>query len=170
MGREDHLAHSPQTVRVAVLTISDTRSLETDTSGGYLRAELQARGHTLTGQSLVRDDALEIRAALSELMAGAQVVISSGGTGIAGRDVTIPVMESLITKPMPGFGELFRMLSYREVGGAAMLSRAVGGLAGATLLFALPGSLNAVQTAWEGLLRDELPHLVYEVFRHGQGA
>ena len=96
------------------------------------------------------------------------MLITSGGTGITGRDVTIPVVESLITKPMPGFGELFRMLSYQEVRGAAMLSRAVGGLAGNTLIFALPGSLNAVQTAWEGLLRDELGHLVFEMTRHGQ--
>ncbi len=168
MGREDHLAHSPRRVTAAVLTISDTRTPETDTSGQYLRAALEGAGHTVTGARIVRDDAPEIRAALSELMPGAQVVISSGGTGIAGRDVTIPVVESLLTKPMPGFGELFRMLSYPEVGGAAMLSRAVGGLAGRTLLFALPGSLNAVRTAWEKLLADELPHLVFEVFRHGQ--
>ncbi|AWN23072.1 molybdenum cofactor biosynthesis protein [Deinococcus irradiatisoli] len=168
MGRDEHQQAAPRSVRAAVLTISDTRTLATDTSGDYLRGELAAAGHQLTGRSIVRDDATEIRPALLHLMAQAEVVITSGGTGITGRDVTIPVVESLITKPMPGFGELFRMLSYREVGGAAMLSRAVGGLAGHALVFALPGSLNAVQTAWEGLLRDELGHLVFEMTRHAQ--
>lgn len=163
-----HHAAAPRSVRAAVLTVSDTRIEETDTSGQYLLAELRAGGHEVVGYRIVRDDALDIRAALTEFMRNAVVVISSGGTGITGRDVTIPVVESLLTKPMPGFGELFRMLSYREVGGAAMLSRAVGGLAGHTLLFALPGSLNAVRTAWEGLLRDELGHLAFEVARHGQ--
>lgn len=164
----EHHRAAPPSVRAAVLTVSDTRTPETDTSGAYLLAELRAGGHEVTGYRVVRDEQDEIRAALAELMRGAVVVISSGGTGITGRDVTIPVVESLLSKPMPGFGELFRMLSYREVGGAAMLSRAVGGLAGGSLLFALPGSLNAVKTAWEGLLRDELGHLAFEVARHGQ--
>ncbi|GAA5533075.1 molybdenum cofactor biosynthesis protein B [Deinococcus aluminii] len=163
-----HHAAAPRSVRAAVLTVSDTRSEETDTSGQYLLAELRAGGHEVVGYRVVKDDALVIRSTLTDFMRDAVVVISSGGTGITGRDVTIPVVESLLTKPMPGFGELFRMLSYREVGGAAMLSRAVGGLAGHTLLFALPGSLNAVRTAWEGLLRDELGHLAFEVARHGQ--
>jgi molybdopterin adenylyltransferase len=93
--------------------------------------------------------------------------LTSGGTGIAGRDVTIPVIEALLIKPLPGFGELFRMVSYQEVGAAAMLSRAMAGLAkNQKLLFALPGSLNAVKTAWEKLLKEELSHLVFEVFRH----
>lgn len=163
-----HRAAAPRRVRAAVLTISDTRTQATDTSGAYLRAELEAAGHEVTASRIVRDEEGAIRAALAELMAGADVVLTSGGTGITGRDVTVPVVESLLTKPLPGFGELFRMLSYRDVGAAAMLSRAVGGLAGGTLLFALPGSRGAVQTAWEGLLRDELGHLVFEVRRHGQ--
>ncbi len=168
MGRDEHQQAAPRSVRAAVLIISDTRTLATDTSGEYLRRELAAAGHQLSGSAIVKDDAAEIRPALLHLMSQAEVVITSGGTGITGRDVTIPVVESLITKPMPGFGELFRMLSYREVGGAAMLSRAVGGLAGHALVFALPGSLNAVQTAWEGLLKAELGHLVFEMTRHAQ--
>lgn len=163
-----HHAAAPRSVRAAVLTISDTRTEATDTSGQYLLAELRGAGHEVAGYRIVQDDADGIRAALGDLMNSADVVMSSGGTGITGRDVTIPVVESLLTKPLPGFGELFRTLSYREVGGAAMLSRAVGGLAGETLLFALPGSLNAVQTAWESLLKAELGHLVFEVARHGQ--
>ncbi|MFC5848258.1 MogA/MoaB family molybdenum cofactor biosynthesis protein [Deinococcus petrolearius] len=163
-----HQAAGPGRVRAAVVTISDTRTPETDTSGQYLRAQLLAAGHEVTGHVIVRDDAVEIRSALVRLMQGCDLVITSGGTGIAGRDVTIPVVESLIVKPIPGFGELFRMLSYAQVGGAAMLSRALGGLSRGALLFALPGSLNAVQTAWEGLLRDQLGHLVFEVARQGQ--
>jgi len=156
-GRDDHRAAGPTTVRVAILIISDTRTPETDTSGDYLASALLA------------DEADSIRETLESFLAGdAEVVISSGGTGIAGRDVTIPVVESLIKKPMPGFGELFRMLSFQEVKGAAMLSRAVGGLADGGLIFALPGSRNAVKTAWEGLLKDELSHLIFEVFRHKQ--
>jgi molybdopterin adenylyltransferase len=168
MGRDDHQQASPRQVQAAVLTISDTRTPETDESGNYLRRELLNAGHEVMASELVRDDAALIRPALARLMASSQVVITTGGTGIAGRDVTIPVVESLITKPMPGFGELFRMLSYPQVGAAAMLSRAVGGLAGDTLIFALPGSLNAVQTGWEGLLKGELGHFVFEMTRHTQ--
>ncbi len=168
MSRESHIEAAPDHVRVGLLTISDTRTEESDTSGQYLTSELRAQGHEVVDYRIVRDDALDIRAALNALMRQSQLIITSGGTGITGRDVTIPVVESLITKPMPGFGELFRMLSYQQVKGSAMLSRAVGGLAGSTLIFALPGSLNAVQTAWEGLLKDELGHLVFEMTRHVQ--
>lgn len=168
-GRAKHQAAAPRRVAVALLTISDTRTPATDSSGRYLAQAAESAGYHVTEQLIVPDDEHAIRKAFVRLLAGdAQVVISSGGTGIAGRDVTIPVVASLIQKPLPGFGELFRMLSYQEVGGAAMLSRAVGGLASGGLVFALPGSLNAVKTAWERLLRDELPHLVYEVFRQGQ--
>ncbi|MBB5374691.1 molybdenum cofactor biosynthesis protein B [Deinococcus metalli] len=153
---------------MALVTISDTRTPETDTSGQYLMTELRAAGHELVGYRIVKDDAVEIRAALVQFSREAQIVLSSGGTGITGRDVTVPVVESILTKPIPGFGELFRMLSYQQVGGAAMLSRAVGGLCRGAAVFAMPGSLNAVKTAWEGILRDELPHLVFELERHGQ--
>lgn len=163
-----HRAHSPRTVRAAVVTISDTRTPETDESGRYLAGQLRAAGHTVVETLIVPDDAVPIRSALVRLMRVADVVLTTGGTGIAGRDVTVPVVESLLTKPIPGFGELFRMLSYAQVGGAAMLSRAVGGLGRGSLLFALPGSLNAVRTAWEGLLAPELGHLVYEMVRQGQ--
>ncbi|MDB5046167.1 MAG: molybdopterin-binding protein [Deinococcus sp.] len=163
-----HVAAASAPVRVAVLIVSDTRTPETDTSGQYLLTELRALGHEITSYRIVKDDAVEIRAALVAFVREATVVISSGGTGITGRDVTIPVVESLITKPIPGFGELFRMLSYAQVGGAAMLSRAVAGLCRGAVIFALPGSLNAVTTAWEGLLKSELSHLAFEVTRHGQ--
>lgn len=166
----EHQAAAPRRVRLAVVTISDTRTPETDESGNYLRDEILGSGHELVEQIIVKDDAVDIRAALVRLMRDTDVVLTSGGTGIAGRDVTIPVVESLIVKPIPGFGELFRMLSYQQVKGAAMLSRATGGLGRSSLIFAMPGSLNAVQTAWEGILKDELGHLVFEVARQGQPA
>lgn len=167
-GVQQHRNAAPRSVRVAVLTISDTRIPETDTSGQYLLAELKAAGHVLTGYKVVKDDAVQIRTALVAFVKEATIVLSSGGTGISGRDVTVPVVESMITKPIPGFGELFRMLSYQQVGGAAMLSRAVGGLCRGSAIFAMPGSVNAVKTAWEGILRDELGHFAFEIERHGQ--
>ena len=167
-------AHLPpdaaaRTLRAAVLTVSDTRTLETDESGAYLAAQVTGAGHTLVARALVPDEAGDIGRALDGWLAGGtDVILTTGGTGIAGRDVTIGAVEARLTKPLPGFGELFRMLSYREVGGAAMLSRATGGLAGRTLIFALPGSLNAVRTGWEGLLSGQLGHLAHEVQRQGQ--
>lgn len=166
---KDHRAAAPRQVGVALLTISDTRTLENDASGAYLAHAVTAAGHRLVARRLVEDDPEMIRDALEALLASeAQVVISTGGTGIAGRDHTVPVVERLIRKPLPGFGELFRMLSYHEVGAAAMLSRATGGVAEGGLLFALPGSSNAVATAWEKLLKEELSHLVFELLRQGQ--
>ncbi|MFT2722418.1 MogA/MoaB family molybdenum cofactor biosynthesis protein [Deinococcus sp. A31D244] len=163
-----HRKHGDRSVRVAVLTVSDTRTEETDTSGQYLLSELRAQGHEVVGYRVVKDDAVHIRSSLVAFAREATVVLSTGGTGITGRDVTVPVVESMITKPIPGFGELFRMLSYQQVGGAAMLSRAVAGLVRGSVVFAMPGSLNAVKTAWEGILRDEIGHLAFEVERHGQ--
>lgn len=165
-GRDAHAAHGPRAVAVAVLTISDSRSLATDRSGAWLAEAIAADGHRLVERRLVPDEADAIETALRELLAGeAEVVLSTGGTGIGGRDVTVPVVERLLLTPLPGFGELFRSLSYREVGAAAMLSRALGGVAEGGLLFALPGSSNAVRTAWEGLLGPELRHLVGELER-----
>jgi molybdopterin adenylyltransferase len=168
-GRESHQVAGPKSVNIALVTISDTRTLENDSSGQYLEQALTEAGHQISKRVIIKDDAEQIRETLQSLLASeAQVVITSGGTGITGRDNTVPIVESLIVKPMPGFGELFRMISYQEVGAAAMLSRAVGGLARGALLFALPGSSNAVKTAWEKLLKDELGHLVFEMVRHEQ--
>lgn len=167
-GAAQHRQEAPRSVRAAVVTVSDTRTAESDESGRYLAEQLLAGGHELVERLIVRDDAVEIRSAVVRLMRSADVVLTTGGTGIAGRDVTVPVIESLLVKPIPGLGELFRMLSYGQVRGAAMLSRALGGLGRGALVFALPGSLGAVQTAWEGILRDELGHLVHEMVRQGQ--
>jgi molybdopterin adenylyltransferase len=168
-GTESHRAAAPKTIRVAVLTISDTRNLETDSSGGFLKESLEAQGHTITGYQIVKDDGGAIRAQLLTWLEDGvtQVVLTTGGTGITKRDNTIPIIESLLEKPLPGFGELFRMLSFAEVGAAAVLSRATGGLAkgGQCLLFAMPGSFNAVKTAWDGIFEHELEHMVFEILR-----
>lgn len=167
-GRESHHSAAPKQVKVAIVTISDTRTFENDTSGQYIEQALKQAGHEVLERLIIKDDPEQIRSTLQRLIKSeVQVVITSGGTGITGRDNTVPIVESLINKPMPGFGELFRMLSYQEVGAAAMLSRAVGGLANGAVVFALPGSSNAVKTAWEKLLKDELGHVVFEMLRHG---
>lgn len=163
----EHRAAAPKMAEVAIVTISDTRTTETDSSGQYLKEQIQQCGHKLVDYMIVPDDAVQIRSTLTKLLRSADLIITTGGTGISGRDVTIPVVESMIIKPIPGFGELFRMLSYQQVKGAAMLSRATGGVGRGALIFAVPGSRNAVQTAWEGILRDEVGHLVFEVIRHG---
>lgn len=167
-GLAAHRAAAPTRVRTAVVTVSDTRTPETDESGQYLVTELRNAGHEVVAHRIVRDDAVEIRTALVALTREAAVVLVTGGTGVSGRDVTVPVVESMLTKPMPGFGELFRMLSYGQVGGAAMFSRAVGGLVRGAAVFSMPGSLNAVQTAWKNILHDQIGHIAYEVQRHGQ--
>jgi molybdenum cofactor biosynthesis protein B len=175
VSASEHRARAPEQVAVALITVSDSRTLDTDKSGQYLEQALVSAGHHVSGRQIVPDEREALQAALVNAAATAQVIITSGGTGIAGRDITIPLIEHLLTKPMPGFGELFRMLSYEEVGAAAMLSRATAGLARiqgnntehnaeyTVLLFALPGSTNAVKTAWTKLLADELPHLVLEM-------
>lgn len=148
----------------AVLTVSDTRTPETDTGGRLVRELLEAAGHRIVASRIVRDEPGEIDAALREwLDAGdAELICTTGGTGIARRDTTIEVVDRLLDRRLDGFGELFRMLSWEEVGSAAMLSRAVGGLAGETLVFALPGSPGAVRLALERLIVPELPHLLWE--------
>ncbi|MDO4264326.1 MAG: MogA/MoaB family molybdenum cofactor biosynthesis protein, partial [Deinococcus sp.] len=141
-----HLPSTFLTLRCGVLTVSDTRTPGTDLSGPFLAAALQQAGHQVAEYRIVPDERSAIEEALRGWQAaGFDLILSTGGTGITGRDVTVPAVEALLTKPLPGFGELFRMLSYSEVGGAAMLSRAVGGLAGRTLLFALPGSRGAAE-------------------------
>lgn len=164
MSYVEHLVVAPKQVLVAIVTISDTRTVETDKSGQYLKKVIQEKGHKLSSSLLITDSARAIKKTLAKLLKSeAQIIITTGGTGIAHRDNTVPIVKSFITQPIEGFGELFRMLSYKEIGGAAMLTRATAGVAKGKLIFALPGSLNAVKTAWEKLLESELSHLVYEV-------
>jgi molybdenum cofactor biosynthesis protein B len=163
----EHKAHAPASVGCFVLTISDTRTPETDSGGDLIRQLLRAAGHRIAGAAIVRDEPAEVahivRARCDDPTV--QVVITTGGTGITSRDSTYEALEALLDKRLPGFGELFRMLSYQEIGPAAMLSRAQAGVRGGRIVVSLPGSPNACRLALEKLLIPELPHLVREVSR-----
>ncbi|ABQ31996.1 MULTISPECIES: molybdenum cofactor biosynthesis protein B [Acidiphilium] len=141
-------------VAIAVMTISDTRTAETDTSGDALAARVIAAGHSLAARTILRDDADLIAAQLRAWIAdpAIDVVITSGGTGITGRDVTPEAFSRVLEKEIEGFGELFRMLSYQKIGTSTIQSRAIGGVAGGTYLFALPGSTGAVKDGWDDIL------------------
>jgi molybdenum cofactor biosynthesis protein B len=169
---EKHREASPDRLNVAVLTISDTRTPETDTGGSAIVELMQGAGHNVSRREIVRDDAPRIEVVLQELLAeaGVDAVITTGGTGISARDTTYEVANRLIDKKLDGFGELFRMLSYEEIGAAAMLSRAVAGAAGLKFLACLPGSTNAVRLAMERLLVPEMPHVVFELRKHREEA
>lgn len=152
----------------AILTVSDTRTVDTDKSGAAIRDALVAAGHTVADYTIVQDDAERIKQQLAHWLAPTHrppldVILTTGGTGIAPRDTTVEVVRLLLDKELEGFGELFRMLSYEQVGPAAMLSRAVAGLTcGGTLIFTMPGSVNAVTVAMGKLIVPELGHLVWE--------
>ncbi len=157
-----------QTARCAVLSISDSRIRETDRGGKLLVDGLRGAGHRVEGYELVRDEPKEISAQLRGWLAEGtadgpfELIVTTGGTGISSRDTTIEVVERLLDKRLDGFGELFRMLSWSQIKAAAMLSRAVAGLSGETLIFSLPGSPNAVRLALTELILPELPHLLWE--------
>jgi len=165
---EKHRESAPEKVRVAVLTISDTRTSETDTGGDTVQESLEGAGHEVVVRTIVRDDAALIRTALVDALARGDVdaVVTSGGTGISARDTTYEVMDRMIEKRLDGFGEIFRMLSYEEIGAAAILSRAVAGAVGTKFVASLPGSRNAVRLAMEKLIVPEIAHVVFELRKH----
>ena len=142
----------------AVLTISDSRTIKEDTSAALLEELITVDGHRLADRTLVRDDVYQVRAVVSAWIADpeVQVVVTTGGTGFTGRDSTPEALTPLFDKTIDGFGELFRQISFDEIGASTIQSRCVGGLANATLIFALPGSSNAVRTGWEKILRPQL--------------
>jgi len=145
-------------VSIAILTVSDTRDLATDRSGQTLAERVEAAGHRLHSRELVRDDPDAIEAVLRRWIAdpAVDVGITTGGTGITGRDVTPEAFARVLEKEIEGFGELFRMLSYQKIGTSTIQSRAIGGVAGGTYLFALPGSTGAVKDGWDDILRHQL--------------
>ena len=163
-----HRESAPETVRVAILTISDTRTRETDTGGDVAEELLAGAGHEVVAREIVRDDVASIRTTLVDLLARSDVdaVVTTGGTGISARDTTYEVVDRMVEKKIDGFGEIFRMLSYEEIGAAAVLSRAVAGAVGTKLVASLPGSRNAVRLAVEKLLVPEMAHIVFELRKH----
>ncbi len=161
----EHRDSAPNSVGCVVITVSDTRTAETDTSGAIMRERLAAAGHRVVDYRIVKDEPVEIDALLDRCAENpaCQAILINGGTGIARRDTTFDVISQRIEKPLPGFGELFRMLSYEEIGAAAMLSRATAGVFRGRIVFSTPGSSNAVRLAMDKLIAGELAHLVFEV-------
>jgi molybdopterin adenylyltransferase len=163
----DQHKQAGQTVvaRCAVITLSDTRTKETDTSGKLIVELLQQAGHALISYDIIPDDPRQLESLLESLTARQDLdaILTTGGTGISKRDQTIDVVEQLITQPLPGFGELFRMLSWEQIGSGAMLSRAVGGIINGKLIVAIPGSSKAVDLAMTKLILPEIRHLIFEL-------
>ena len=172
MGLAEHRKESPSAVRFAVITVSDTRDAATDKGGDYLvRAIVDAR-HVAARRALVRDDASAIDAAVREAVRAGDVdlVLLTGGTGIAPRDVTAPTLERMFESAIPGFGELFRWLSYKEIGSASILSRATAGLVEGKVVIALPGSPKALELAMKEIVLVEAGHLVAQTRGPSPGA
>jgi molybdopterin adenylyltransferase len=157
------MAHPPalgRPVRCAVVTVSDTRTVESDLSGQLLQTLLAEAGHQVSDYRIVPDEPQQIRPLCKSLAAQVDCIILTGGTGIAPRDTTYDAIAALLEKTLPGFGEIFRHLSFQEIGSRAMASRAVAGIYQSTLIFSLPGSSKAVTLAMEALILPELPHLI----------
>jgi molybdenum cofactor biosynthesis protein B len=160
-----HRKDAPANLRCFVLTISDTRTAENDTSGDAIAGALSGAGHQLAGRQIVQDNPGAVREIVGGQSAATDVIITTGGTGITARDSTYEAIASLLDKRLDGFGELFRMLSYAEIGSAAMLSRACAGTVGRCAVFSLPGSEHAVRLAMDKLILPELGHVVRELRR-----
>ncbi|MFO0943063.1 MAG: MogA/MoaB family molybdenum cofactor biosynthesis protein [Pirellulales bacterium] len=160
---DQHRQAAPKVLLLAILTVSDTRTLETDKSGLFLQQSMDSAGHKVVSRAIVKDVIEQIRGAIRQLASNEflDAILLTGGTGLSPRDVTPEAVAPLLDAEIPGFGELFRMLSYQEIGAASMLSRAIAGRMGKLLIFCLPGSTNAVRLAAEKLLVPELPHLVH---------
>ncbi len=157
-GIDESLTFIP--LNIAVLTVSDTRSMAEDKSGDTLVARLEGAGHTLAARALVQDDVEDIRAIVRGWIAdkGVDVIISTGGTGFTGRDVTPEAIEPLFEKKMDGFSAIFHRISFDKIGTSTIQSRATGGVAGATYIFVLPGSPGACKDAWDGILAQQLDY------------
>ncbi len=163
----EHRSTAPQSLRCAVLTISDTRTLDDDAGGAVACEHLVAAGHLLVARSVCRDEPAQIRDQILRWQAepNPDAILLTGGTGISLRDQTYETLQDLMTRQLPGYGELFRWLSYQEIGPAAMLSRALGGLVGPTVVLSMPGSPQAVRLAMQRLILPELGHLVQQARR-----
>jgi molybdenum cofactor biosynthesis protein B len=161
---DEHRAAAPHALSLAVVTVSDTRTIETDTSGTLIVAMAEEAGHRIVGRVIVPDEPGEMCPLLKAFSERADLhaVLVTGGTGISPRDQTFETVSALLTKPLPGYGELFRMLSFAEIGPACLLSRAVGGLIDKLVILVMPGSRAAVELAMRRIILPELPHIVRE--------
>ncbi|WP_342561340.1 MogA/MoaB family molybdenum cofactor biosynthesis protein [Paenibacillus sp. FSL R7-0345] len=165
---EEHRKQAPQTVACYVITVSDTRTMETDTGGQLLASMLEEAGYQVMGRTIVKDDYEEIRELVykSSVHSGIEAVLLTGGTGISPRDTTYEAVASLLDKSLPGFGEIFRLLSFTEdIGSAAILSRAIAGTIGNTAVFSMPGSTGAIKLAMSRLIVPELRHVMREIYK-----
>lgn len=167
MGEKDHRAAAPAQIAVYVVTLSDTRDESNDLSGASIRAALEAAGHRVCGWCVVREEPDLLERELTALLGlpEAEVLVLNGGTGIAPRDLAFDVLSKLYERPIPGFGEIFRALSFQEIGSAAILSRASAGIARGKLVFSIPGSRPAVRLALERLILPEIGHMIGELRR-----
>jgi molybdenum cofactor biosynthesis protein B len=165
MSVEQHRKDAPASVRCGVLTISDTRTSSTDASGDAIARALTDAGHAVVSRHIVQDDPGAVRDWVHRAASDVAVIVTTGGTGITSRDSTYEAIVALLDKRLDGFGELFRMLSYEQIGSAAMLSRACAGTIGSTAVFALPGARRAVELAMEKLILPEIGHVVRELRR-----
>jgi len=165
VSHQEHRARGPVAVGCFVLTVSDTRTIETDSSGRAIREFLERAGHQVTGFAIVRDEPAQVTASVKQWLtdAATRVIITTGGTGITARDGTFEAVDALFEKRLDGFGELFRMLSFDEIGSAAMMSRATAGTVGAKAIFVLPGSEHAVRLAMSRLIVPELGHVAQQL-------
>ncbi|AIQ69272.1 MogA/MoaB family molybdenum cofactor biosynthesis protein [Paenibacillus graminis] len=165
---DEHRHEAPQSVACYVITVSDTRTPETDTGGALIRTMLEEAGYVVAGSTIVKDDYEDIRELVykSSVHSGIEAVLLTGGTGISPRDTTYEAVASLLDKTLPGFGEIFRLLSFTEdIGSAAILSRAIAGTIGSTAVFSMPGSTGAVKLAMERLIIPELRHVMREIYK-----
>lgn len=167
MSHLEHKELSPKAITCSVLIISDSRTEKTDESGKYLQDILQGNGHTVVDYALLKNDTESIKKKLEEYLEqeGLQVIISSGGTGVSMRDVTVETVTPMLDKMLDGFGELFRTLSYMEIGTASIMSRAIAGVIGGKIILCVPGSLAAVKLAVEKIILPEIGHMVREATR-----
>ena len=167
MSHVEHKAQAPASVACYVLTVSDSRTPDTDTGGAAIRDLLRSAGHAVSGHAIVKDEPAQVAARVREQLGdpATQVIITTGGTGITSRDGTFEAVDALLEKRLEGFGELFRMLSFHDIGSAAMMSRATAGTVSGKAIFVLPGSPSAVRLAMTRLILPELGHIVQQLSR-----
>jgi molybdenum cofactor biosynthesis protein B len=167
MGHIDHKEHSPVSVAFGLITVSDSRTEDTDESGRFMAETLKDNGHSVSCYHLLKNDAPAITTTLREMLKDpdVQIVVFSGGTGLSHRDLTVETVAPLLDKHMPGFGELFRLLTWETIGSPSIMSRAIGGVIGEKVVLCLPGSLNAVRLATEKIILPEAGHMVREAGR-----